>query len=119
MEAGFDDRGSDFLARFMPEKMPLRGNIATDGHVLDLGGETLTFVTTPGYTEGTISAGISVKEKGKARYITMWSGTAMPDTAIGVQGMHNGLVKLWKAGREVSAIWIISNHAFVEQNVKN
>jgi metallo-beta-lactamase class B len=98
----------------MPEKMPLLGSIATDGHVLKLGGETVTFVTTPGHTEGTISAVISVKEKSKARYITMWGGPAMPVTAIGVKGMHNALLKLWKAGREVSAIGVISNHAFIE-----
>jgi metallo-beta-lactamase class B len=116
MEAGEDDRGSDFLARFMPEKMPLRGNIASDGHILELGGETVKFVTTPGHTEGTLSAVISVKEKGKTHYITMWGGTAMPDTSGSVQGMHNSLLKLWGAGREVSAIGVISTHAFVEDS---
>ncbi len=116
MEAGEDDRGSAFLAKFMPEKMPLRGNIAIDGQVLELGGETVKFIATPGHTGGTISAVISVKDNGVPRYITMWGGTAMPDTALGVQVMHNSLLKLWSAGREASAIGVISTHAFVEDS---
>lgn len=55
---------------------PRRDMVATDGQQLTLGDTTLTFISTPGHTPGTISTLIPVKDRGKPHVAALWGGTA-------------------------------------------
>ena len=93
---------------------PTRDQVAIDGGSLRFGGETIGFVITPGHTAGTLSLVIPVLDNGKHLTVTLWGGTAMPETSAAVRQMHTSLLKLWRAGAEADARGEISTHAFVD-----
>lgn len=95
---------------------PARDEVAADGGTLVFGGETIGFVVTPGHTPGTLSLVVPVHDKGVRRIVTLWGGTAMPDTGAGVRQMHASLLKLWRAGEEAGAGGEISSHGFVDDS---
>jgi metallo-beta-lactamase class B len=93
---------------------PRRDQVAVDGGALEFGGDRIGFVITPGHTPGTLSLIIPVRDRGERRVLTLWGGTAMPETAEGVRQMHASLLKLWQAGEAAGAEGEISTHAFVD-----
>lgn len=93
---------------------PARDQVAADGAMLEFGGETIRFVTTPGHTPGTLSLVLTAKDGGKPIALTLWGGTAMPENSAGVRQMHASLLKLWQAGEAAGAEGEISTHAFVD-----
>jgi len=93
---------------------PTRGEVAVDGGKLEFGDEAIGFVLTPGHTPGTLSLVVPVRDKGQRRIVTLWGGTAMPETSAGVRQMHASLLKLWRVGEDAGAEGEISTHAFVD-----
>jgi metallo-beta-lactamase class B len=59
-----------------PNGKPKRDMVATDGQKVTLGGETVTLVTTPGHTPGTLSMLFEVKDHGKPLTVAYSGGTA-------------------------------------------
>jgi metallo-beta-lactamase class B len=55
---------------------PKRDMVVTDGQVLALGGQTLTFYITPGHTMGTVSTIVPVFDRGTRHVAAAWGGTA-------------------------------------------
>jgi metallo-beta-lactamase class B len=96
---------------------PKRDRVAVDGATLNLGGDAIRFVLTPGHTDGTLSMVVPVRDHGQRRFVTLWGGTAMPGTAAGVRQMHNSLLKLWQAGSAAGAEGEISTHPFVDDSL--
>ena len=50
--------------------------VVTDGQVLTLGGQQLTFYITPGHTLGTVSTLVPVFDRGTRHLAAAWGGTA-------------------------------------------
>ncbi len=97
---------------------PIKDQIITDGGKLILGGVTVHFVLTPGHTPGTASLLFNVSDKGVQREISLWGGTAMPDTVAGVAQYRSSLQKFWKASREAGATIAINSHPWAAGNFK-
>ncbi|MDX3899248.1 MAG: MBL fold metallo-hydrolase [Sphingobium sp.] len=95
---------------------PKRDQIAANGGALTLGDATIRFVLTPGHTPGTLSLLIPVQDGGQQHIVSLWGGTAMPETAAGVRQMHASLLKLWRAGEDAGAEGEISSHGFVDDS---
>jgi metallo-beta-lactamase class B len=55
---------------------PKRDMVVTDGQVLTLGGQSLTFYITPGHTMGTVSTLVPVFDRGTRHVAAAWGGTA-------------------------------------------
>lgn len=55
---------------------PKRDMVVTDGQVLTLGGQQLTFYITPGHTMGTVSTIVPVFDRGTRHVAAAWGGTA-------------------------------------------
>ena len=59
-----------------PNGKPKRDIVATDGQKITLGDTTVTLVTTPGHTPGTLSMIFQVKDNGKPLTVAYSGGTA-------------------------------------------
>ena len=55
---------------------PKRDQVVTDGQVLTLGDQQLTFYITPGHTMGTVSTLVPVFDRGTRHVAAAWGGTA-------------------------------------------
>jgi metallo-beta-lactamase class B len=55
---------------------PKRDMVVTDGQVLTLGDQSLTFYITPGHTMGTVSTIVPVFDRGTRHVAAAWGGTA-------------------------------------------
>ncbi len=55
---------------------PKRDMVVTDGQVLTLGDQKLTFYITPGHTMGTVSTLVPVFDRGTRHVAAAWGGTA-------------------------------------------
>ncbi len=55
---------------------PKRDMVVTDGQVLTVGDQTLTFYITPGHTMGTVSTIVPVFDRGTRHVAAAWGGTA-------------------------------------------
>jgi metallo-beta-lactamase class B len=60
-----------------PGGKPKRDIVATDGQKITLGDTTVTLVSTPGHTEGTMSFIFTVKDNGKPMTVAYAGGTAL------------------------------------------
>jgi len=60
-----------------PQGKPKRDIVADDGQKITLGDTTVTIVTTPGHTLGTLSMLFTVKDKGKPLNVAYSGGTAL------------------------------------------
>ena len=101
-----------------PVPAPSKDQVIRDGGQLSLGGVTVHFILTPGHTPGTVSLLFNVSDGGLQREVSLWGGTAMPDSEEGVAQYRASLQKFWKASREAGATVAINSHPWVAGNFK-
>src|SRR5262245_24952297 len=65
----------DLVAQNTSVPSPRKDMVATDGQKLLLGDTTVTLSLTPGYTTGTISTLVPVKDRGRPHLAASWGGT--------------------------------------------
>jgi metallo-beta-lactamase class B len=96
-----------------PNGKPKRDIVATDGQKVTLGDTSVTIVTTPGHTDGTLSMIFQVKDNGKPLTVAYSGGTAFNfpndvphfDTYIASQR------KMAAAAAAAGATILMSNHS--------
>src|SRR5215510_12248683 len=96
-----------------PNGKPKRDIVGTDGQVITLGDTSVTLVTTPGHTPGTISMIFQVKDQGRPLTVAYSGGTAFNfgndvphfDTYI------NSQRKMAKAAADAGATILMTNHS--------
>jgi metallo-beta-lactamase class B len=74
----------DLLEKQNPSWKPKRDMDIADGQKLTLGDTTLTFIRTPGHTDGTVSTLIPVRDGNRRHVAALWGGTLFnfgPDRA--------------------------------------
>jgi metallo-beta-lactamase class B len=97
----------------MPGGAPKRDIVAGDGQKITLGDSSVTIVTTPGHTPGTLSLIFAVKDRGKPLTIAYSGGTAFnfPHDAahydIYIASQH----KMAAAAAAAGATAVMSNHS--------
>ncbi|MEP7222868.1 MAG: MBL fold metallo-hydrolase [Novosphingobium sp.] len=96
---------------------PVKDLIARDGMVLELGGQQVRIVETPGHTPGTISLIIPVTDKGRPHVLAMWGGTGVPrDAELRAKYIASSIrfgALSSKAGADIE----LSNHPFVDASL--
>src|SRR5258708_31928466 len=96
-----------------PEGKPKRDIVADDGQKLTLGDTTVTILTTPGHTPGTLSMTFPVKDHGRTLYVAYSGGTAfnfpstVPNFDIYIQSQR----KMAAAAAAANATILMSNHS--------
>jgi metallo-beta-lactamase class B len=96
-----------------PEGKPKRDIVADDGQKITLGDTTVTIVTTPGHTPGTLSMLFDVKDRGKTIPVAYSGGTAfnfpstVPNFDIYIQSQR----KMAAAAARTKATILMSNHS--------
>ena len=96
-----------------PEGKPKRDIVADDGQKLTLGDTTVTIVTTPGHTPGTLSMIFPVKDRGRTLNVAYSGGTAfnfpstVPNFDIYIQSQR----KMAAAAAAANATVLMSNHS--------
>jgi metallo-beta-lactamase class B len=95
-----------------PNGKPKRDFIADDGQKITVGENTVTIVTTPGHTPGTLSAVFNVKDKGKPLTVAYSGGTAFnfPSTVANFDTYIRSQRKIAAAASEAHATILLSNH---------
>src|SRR5579864_3142058 len=96
-----------------PQGKPKRDIIADDGQKITLGDTTVTIVTTPGHTPGTLSMLFTVKDRGKAINVAYSGGTAFnfPSTVPNFETYINSQRKMAAAAAAANATILMSNHS--------
>lgn len=96
-----------------PEGKPKRDIVADDGQKLTLGDTTVTILTTPGHTPGTLSMIFPVKDRGRTLTVAYSGGTAfnfpstVPNFDIYIQSQR----KMAAAAAAANATILMSNHS--------
>jgi metallo-beta-lactamase class B len=96
-----------------PLGKPKRDIVATDGQKITVGDNTVTVITTPGHTPGTLSMLFTVKDHGKPLQVAYSGGTAfnfpttMPNFDIYIASQQ----KMAKAAAASHATILMSNHS--------
>ncbi len=95
-----------------PEGKPKRDIVADDGQKITLGGSTVTLVTTPGHTPGTLSMLFTVKDNGKPVNVAYSGGTAFnfPSTVPNFDIYIRSQEKMAAAAAAANATILMSNH---------
>src|ERR1700693_3941215 len=95
-----------------PEGKPKRDIVADDGQKITLGDTTVTIVTTPGHTPGTLSMLFTVKDNGKPLHVAYSGGTAFnfPSTAANFDIYIQSQRKMAAAAAAANATILMSNH---------
>ena len=96
-----------------PQGKPKRDIVADDGHKLRLGDTTVTIVTTPGHTPGTLSMLFTVKDNGKPINVAYSGGTAFnfPSTVPNFETYIKSQGKMAAAAAAANATILMSNHS--------
>jgi metallo-beta-lactamase class B len=96
-----------------PQGKPKRDIIADDGQKITLGDASVTIVTTPGHTPGTLSMIFTVKDKGKPLVVAYSGGTAFnfPSTAANFDVYIRSQSKMAAAAAAANATVLMSNHS--------
>ena len=96
-----------------PLGKPKRDIVADDGQKITLGDSTVTVVTTPGHTPGTLSMLFTVKDNGKPLRVAYSGGTAFnfPTTAPNFETYINSQRKMASAATAYGATVLLSNHS--------
>jgi metallo-beta-lactamase class B len=96
-----------------PEGKPKRDIVADDGQKITLGDTSVTIVTTPGHTPGTLSMIFPVKDHGQTLYIAYAGGTAFnfPSTVPNYDIYIRSQKKLAAAAAAANATILMSNHS--------
>jgi metallo-beta-lactamase class B len=96
-----------------PGGKPKRDIVADDGQKITLGDTSVTIVTTPGHTPGTLSMIFPVKDHGQTLYVAYAGGTAFnfPSTVPNYDIYIRSQKKLAAAAAAANATILISNHS--------
>lgn len=96
-----------------PQGKPKRDIVADDGEKIKLGDTTVTIVTTPGHTPGTLSMLFTVKDRGKPIQVAYSGGTAFnfPSTVPNFDIYIASQRKMAAAAASANATILISNHS--------
>ena len=92
---------------------PKRDMVATDGEKITLGDATVTLISTPGHTPGTISMAFQVKDHGKPLNVVYSGGTAFNfvNTVPNFQTYIDSQRKMSRVAADTGATVVISNHS--------
>jgi len=95
-----------------PQGKPRRDIVADDGQKITLGDTTVTIVTTPGHTPGTLSILFEVKDNGKPLTVAYSGGTAFnfPSTTPNFDTYIQSQCKMAAAAAAANASVLMSNH---------
>jgi len=96
-----------------PKGKPKRDLDATDGQKITLGDTTVTIVTTPGHTPGTLSYLFTVKDRGQPVTVAYSGGTALSfgSTPAYYDTYIASAQKMGKAAADAKASVFLSNHS--------
>jgi metallo-beta-lactamase class B len=96
-----------------PLGKPKRDIVADDGQKITLGETSVTIVTTPGHTPGTLSMLFTVKDGGKPLTVAYSGGTAFnfPSTAPNFETYIASQRKMAAAAAAAGATVLMSNHS--------
>ncbi len=96
-----------------PEGKPKRDMVADDGQKITLGDTSVTIVTTPGHTPGTLSMIFPVKDRGRTLYVAYSGGTAFnfPSTVPNFDIYIQSQKKMAAAAMAANATILMSNHS--------
>jgi metallo-beta-lactamase class B len=95
-----------------PEGKPKKDIVADDGQKITVGDASVTIVTTPGHTPGTLSMIFTVKDNGKPLTVAYSGGTAFnfPSTAPNFATYIRSQQKMGAAAAAAGATVFLSNH---------
>ena len=98
--------------RGYPQGKPKRDIVADDGQKITLGDTSVTIITTPGHTPGTLSMLFTVKDNGKPMNVAYSGGTAFnfPSTAANFDTYIKSQLKMAAAAAASNASILMSNH---------
>jgi metallo-beta-lactamase class B len=96
-----------------PEGKPKRDIVGDDGQKITLGDTSVTLVTTPGHTPGTLSMIFTVKDNGKPLVVAYSGGTAFnfPSTGPNFDIYIRSQAKMAAAAAAAGATVFMSNHS--------
>src|ERR1700687_5606843 len=95
-----------------PQGKPKRDIVADDGQKLTLGDTTVTILTTPGHTPGTLSMTFPVKDHGRTLNVAYAGGTAFnfPSTVPNFDIYIRSQEKMAAAAAATNATILMTNH---------
>jgi metallo-beta-lactamase class B len=95
-----------------PGGKPRRDIVASDGQRITLGDTSVTIVTTPGHTPGTLSMLFTVKDNGRPINVAYSGGTAFnfPSTVENFNIYSKSQRKMAEAAARANATILMSNH---------
>ena len=110
---GAPDWDSIIKSNNMPGGVPKKDIVATDGQKLTLGDTTVTIITTPGHTPGTLSLIFPVKDHGKTLIAAYVGGTAFnfPRDPAHFDTYISSSEKFAKATKAAGATVFLTNHS--------
>ena len=96
-----------------PQGKPKRDITADDGQKITLGDTTVTIVTTPGHTPGTLSMLFTVRDNGRPMNVAYSGGTAFnfPSTVANFDTYISSQKKMAAAAAASNAAILMSNHS--------
>ena len=96
-----------------PEGKPRLDLAAEDGQKITLGDTSVTLITTPGHTPGTLSMIFAVRDNGKPLTVAYSGGTAFtfPSTAANFETYIDSQEKMAAAAAAANATVLMSNHS--------
>jgi metallo-beta-lactamase class B len=96
-----------------PEGKPKRDIVADDGQKITLGDTTVTVLTTPGHTPGTLSMTFQVKDHGRTLNVAYAGGTAFnfPSTVPNFDIYIQSQKKMAAAAAAANATILMTNHS--------
>ncbi len=102
-----------------PAGKPKRDIVADDGQKITLGDTSVTIVTTPGHTKGTLSMIFPVKDNGKTLMVAYSGGTAFnfPSTVPNFDIYIKSQSKMGAAAAAANATVFLSNHTEFDQAI--
>ena len=98
----------------MPGGKPKRDIVAADGQKITVGDNTVTIVTTPGHTPGTLSLIFTVKDHGKPMVVAYSGGTSnipLVRNPAGLAQFIESQRKMGKAAADAGASIVMANHS--------
>jgi metallo-beta-lactamase class B len=103
-----------------PLGKPKRDIVADDGQKITVGDASVTIVTTPGHTPGTLSMIFTVKDNGKPLTVAYSGGTAFnfPSTAPNFDIYIKSQSKMAAAAAAANATVLMSNHSEFDNAVQ-
>ena len=112
--AGGPDWASMASGPDMPGGKPKQDIVATDGQKVTVGGNTVTIITTPGHTPGTLSMLFTVRDGGKPLVVAYSGGTSNIPLVHNPAGLTQFIAsqhKMGDAARRAGASIVMANHS--------